>query len=88
MPLPFYHFEVRTQTHVMITEGAELADSSAARIEAAKRIGKLLHDHAGQIWVDEEWQMDVTDEKGLILYVISVAAMRSAATMLTRKSDS
>ena len=78
--MPFYHFEVRTQTHVMITQGGEFANDEGARIEAAKRIGQLLHDHAGQLWVDEDWQMDVTDEKGLILYVIHVAAMRTAAT--------
>ena len=78
--MPFYHFEVRTPSHVMITEGTELANSSAARVEAAKRIGELLHDHAGQIWVDQDWQMDVTDESGLILYVINVSAMRAPAT--------
>lgn len=78
--MPFYHFEVRTPSHVMITEGAELADNSAARVEAAKRIGGLLHDHAGQVWVDQDWQMDVTDARGLILYVIQIVALKSAAT--------
>ena len=78
--MPFYNFQVRTQTHVWITEGAELADSTAARIEAAQRIGKLLSDHASQLWVDEDWQMDVTDARGLILYVIRVDAMRTSAT--------
>jgi hypothetical protein len=37
----------------MITEGAEFSDNNAARVEAAKRIGQLLQDHAGQVWVDE-----------------------------------
>lgn len=78
--MPFYHFEIRTPTHVLITEGAELPDSTAARVEAAKRIGKLLHDHAGQLWVDQDWQMDITDERGLILYAINIAALRSSAT--------
>jgi hypothetical protein len=64
----------------MLSEVADLSDLNAARIEAAKRIGKLLHDHAGQLWVDEDWQMDVTDETGLILFVITVQALRSAAT--------
>lgn len=81
--MPFYHFEVRTPTHVMVTEGAELADMTAARVEAAVRIGRLLHDHAGQIWIDQDWQIDVTDENGLILYMISVSAMRSAATSVS-----
>jgi hypothetical protein len=75
--LPFYHFEVRTQTHVMLTEGADFPDNSAARVEAAKRIGELLHDHAGQLWADQDWQMDITDETGLILYVINISAVQS-----------
>ena len=78
--MAFYHFEVRTPSHVMITEGAEFADGTAARVEAAKRVGSLLHDHAGQLWVDQDWQMDVTDDNGLILYVIQISALRSAAT--------
>lgn len=76
----FYNFEVRTETHVMDTVGAECTNSTDARVEAAKRIGVLLSEHAGQLWVDRDWQMDVTDETGLILYVINVSAFRSAAT--------
>ena len=65
----------------MVTDAAELSDSDEARVEAAKRIGLLLHAHAGKLWADEEWQMDVTDGTGLILFVISIAAMKSAATL-------
>jgi hypothetical protein len=81
--VPFYNFEVRTPSHVMLTEGADLADTTAARVEAARRVGELLRDHAGQLWVDQDWQMDVTNETGLILYVINVSAIRTAATMET-----
>lgn len=63
----------------MLTEVMDLADSDAARVEAAKRIGLLLHEHAGKLWVDEDWQMDVTNDAGLILFVINVVAMRSPA---------
>ena len=63
----------------MLTEAAKLSNSDEARVEAAKRIGLLLHAHAGKLWVDEEWQMDVTDDTGLILFVINVSAMKSAA---------
>ena len=53
------------------------------RCPGAKRIELLLHAHAGKLWADEEWQMDVTDDKGLILFVINIAAMKSSATLLT-----
>ena len=61
----------------------EQARTAEARVEAAKRIGLLLHAHAGKLWADEEWQMDVTDDKGLIPFVINIAAMKSSATLLT-----
>jgi hypothetical protein len=57
----------------------ELSKLDDARIEAAKRIGKLLQDHAGKLWADEDWQMDVTNERGLILFVINVNALKSPA---------
>lgn len=50
-----------------------------ARVEAARRIGELLKQHAGKLWADEEWQMDVTDDVGLILFSIHVSAMNTAA---------
>ena len=80
-----FHFQVRTESHVMLTEVADLRNLDEARVEAAKRIGVLLHDHAGQIWVDEEWRMDVTDERGLILFIVTVNAMKSAAIPETRR---
>lgn len=79
--MPRFNFEVRTPTHVMLTEGADLPDTTAARVEAARRVGQLLHEHANQLWTDENWQMDVTDGRGLILYVLNISAMRSAATI-------
>ena len=78
--MPLYHFEVRTPTHVMLTEGVELPGHTEARVEAARRIGALLNDHAGQVWADQEWQMDITDDVGLILYSINVSTHKSAAT--------
>jgi hypothetical protein len=78
--VPRYHFQVRTESHVLITEGAELAGTDEARVEAARRIGNLLNEHAGRLWVDEDWRMDVTDETGLILFIIQVSAMNSASS--------
>jgi hypothetical protein len=83
--LPFFRFEVRTPTHVMASDGGEFANSDAARVEAARRIGDLLRKHAGEIWTDEDWQMDITDESGLILYVITVNVTQSPATAQTNR---
>jgi hypothetical protein len=82
--MPFFHFQVRTPSHVLLTEGADFKGFDQARIEAARRVGDLLKKHAGQVWTDEEWQMDVTDEKGLILFVLHVAASKTPATSSVR----
>ena len=74
-----FHFQVRTPTHVLLTEAADLDGFDAARLEAPRRVAALLNEHAGQLWRDEEWQMDVTDDDGLILFVIQISVIRSPA---------
>ncbi|MDX6806282.1 DUF6894 family protein [Terrihabitans rhizophilus] len=78
--MPLFHFQVRTDSHVFVTEPMELADTTLARIEAAKRSGDLLREHAEQIWTDENWQVDITDAAGLILFVLHISAHRTSAT--------
>ena len=78
--MPRFHFQVRTDSHVLLTEAADCAGTTEARVEASRRVGELLREHAAAIWADEEWRMDVTDEVGLILFVIQVSAMKSPAT--------
>jgi hypothetical protein len=75
-----YHFQVRTPTHVLLTQAGDFTSLDDARVEASRRSGELLREHADQLWVDQDWQMDVTDERGLILFSILIAAIQSAAT--------
>jgi hypothetical protein len=82
--MPRFHFVVRTRSHVLLSDSVDLQDLESARIEAACRVGDLLKTHAGAIWEDKEWQMDVTDSTGLILFVIQVSAMKTAATASSR----
>jgi hypothetical protein len=65
----------------MLTEGVDLRGATDARVEAARRIGELLKSHAADLWIDQEWQMDITDHLGLILYVIHVQSQKAPATM-------
>ena len=77
--MPKFHFQLRTEATIRHSEAVELAIYDDARIEAARQAGEILKEHAGQLWVDEDWQMDVTDEADLILFVIYISAVRSAA---------
>jgi hypothetical protein len=72
-----YYFQVRTDTHVLLSEGVDLAKAEDARVEASRRVGELQKEHAGKIWEDQDWRMDVTNDSGFILFVIHISAMRS-----------
>jgi hypothetical protein len=50
------------------------------RLDLARFVGELLKDHAELIWADQDWQVDVTDASGLILYVLHISAAETPAT--------
>jgi hypothetical protein len=76
-----YHIALRTESHVASTVEVDMPDSTALRSEVARFVGEILKDHAEQIWIDEDWRVDVLDETGLILFVMRISAERTAATM-------
>ena len=76
-----YNIELRSESHVQETLVVESNDLTELRIELAMFVGELLKDHAKQIWVDEDWRVDATDENGLILFTLHLFANDSAATM-------
>ena len=81
--MALYNIALRTDTHVRDVLRVERDDLTGLRIEMARFVGELLKDHAEQIWVDEDWRVDVADEDGLILYVMQISATKSAATMFS-----
>ena len=82
--MPNYYINVRTESHISATVSIEKEGHTELRIEVATFVGDLLKDHAEQLWVDEDWQVDVSDEAGLILYVLHVSALKTSATALER----
>jgi hypothetical protein len=77
-----YHIKLRTAGRVWETVAVESSDLTALRTEVAEFVGELLKDHAQEVWKDEDWRVDVTDENGLILYVMHILATDTAATAL------
>ena len=78
--MPRFHFNVHDGTNIPDVEGAELPNLDAARREAVKLSGALLRDHADQFWTGEQWTMDVTDERGLILFSLLFVATNAPST--------
>lgn len=77
--MPRFFFHVHDGAVIRDEEGAELSDLQAARTEAVKYAGRLLIDEADKFWSGEEWRMEVTDEAGLILFVLMFVATNSPA---------
>ena len=83
--MPRFHIELRSTSHVATTLKIDRSDLDAVRVEVARFVGELLKDHAAQIWKDEDWQVEATDERGLILFTMNVFASDAAATLMPRR---
>jgi hypothetical protein len=82
--MPLFNIELRTADRVWETLALDRPDIGGLRTEMARFAGEFLRDHAQKIWEDQDWRVDVTDETGLILYVMHIFATDSAATMPLR----
>lgn len=83
--VPHFHIELRSTSHVTTTVETEQDNLRALRVEVAQFVGELLKDHAAQIWADEDWEVEATDENGLILFTMNIFASDTAATMMPRR---
>ena len=83
-----FNIELRTEKRVWETLVVDSADLTALRIEVASFVGDLLKEHAGKIWADEDWRVDVTDQDGLILYVMHLSAIQAPAASKATASGS
>ena len=82
-----YNIHLRSESHIANTWKVEKDDLAELRIEMARFVGEMLTNHAALIWADQDWQIDVSDATGLILYVINVSASGTAATMASNRSS-
>ena len=83
--MPHYNIELRNSERVWKTLEVERPDTAALRVEVARFVGSLLKDHADQIWADQDWRVDATDDSGLILFILHVFATNSAAAAVPRR---
>jgi hypothetical protein len=82
MPRYFFHFGDTASG--LDVRGQDLADDNTARIEAVRLLGEVLKDKAGEFW-DEQWMtLTITNAAGLILFVLDVSAIESAAAGRSR----
>jgi len=72
--MPRFHFNVQDGASSPDEEGTDLPDLEAARMSATALAGELLKDNARAFWQCPEWQLTVTDDRGLALFTVHVLA--------------
>lgn len=86
--MPTYNINVRTPSHIANAVRVERDDDHALRVEVAKFVGELLLEHADILWSDDQWQIDVSDERGLTPYVVDISVFKSPVTEQRRRAGS
>ncbi|MGU3537760.1 DUF6894 family protein [Methylobacterium sp. A54F] len=66
--MPRFFFNVYDGRSEIDHDGTELSDHHEARRQAIRFAGRILDDEAHRIAIGEEWRMEVTDERGLVLF--------------------
>lgn len=75
--MPYYNINLRTKSHIADIIEVDRESVEELRAEVARFVSELLQDHASALWVDQDWQVDVTDDAGMILYVMHLSAYAS-----------
>jgi hypothetical protein len=75
--MPQYFFHIDGARHYLDTDGVELADLAAARMEALRIIRELMMDSmADDLWSGGEWVMTVADEAAQNLFSIRLSTLQ------------
>jgi hypothetical protein len=74
MPRFYFHLE-NTVTPVRDTVGAELDSVEAAKCHAVTIIAEALCEHPKGFWEAETYQITVTDEYGLTLFMVCMMSV-------------
>jgi Domain of unknown function (DUF6894) len=72
--MPRYFFNVHDERSGIDTEGEELPNNEAAWREATIVAGKLLRNMDGKFQPEQEWRLEVTDERRNPLYILRIYA--------------
>ena len=85
--MPRYHFNVYDGVDMPDVDGTELPGIVLARREAIRLAGRLLEDGAGDILPGTDWQMEVTDGTGLVLFQLDFNVHQSPALQGSGKAQ-
>jgi hypothetical protein len=76
-----YFFDTQNGGFHADPEGTNYPSTDVARQEATMYAGEILRDHPDEVWESDELIVTVKDDRGLILFTVTVLTQRSSATM-------
>ncbi len=82
MPRYFFHFGDTARG--VDVRGQDLPDHNVARIEAVRLLGEVLKDKASEFWDEQSMKLIITDDEGLMLFVLDVSAIEAPAVSRVR----
>lgn len=77
--MPRYHFNVYDGDTTLDRDGTQLLGPDEARRESIRLASELLRSQAARSRIGEEWRVEVTDGRGMILFRIDILMRESAA---------
>ena len=77
--MPSYFFHTADGTRDLDREGVELADDAAARKEAIRFAGAVMHDQPEVLWDGRDYRVEVTNTSGDLLFTIVMLSIDAPA---------
>ena len=77
MHVPRFQFNVYDGVSSLDDTGTELSNWREARLQAIKLAGAIFTDEAQQIALGEDWRIEVTDHRGLVLFRLDLVSTTS-----------
>ena len=74
-----YHFNIIDGVTLPDPDGVDLPNLEEARVQAVRLAGDLLRYSTNHFLRDGEWRLEVTDNTGLVLFVLYLTAIDAPA---------
>ena len=82
--MPRYFFHCYDGYSTIDREGTELPDIYRAQAEAIRLSGELLRDMGAKFWNGTRWTLEVTDERGEVLFALRFSAQENPGLTKSR----
>ena len=77
-----YNFRIRDGVSHPSPHGLELAGIVEARLAALQISADLLSKHRDEAWINDDWQLVVTDAHGRAVFVLQISAITETRATL------